>query len=417
MADGQLITDKLKPEKHASQWLGANISRSLIFGFFKRLNVGRLTIYENGVQHSFGDNDDVHATIQVHDQRFYASLIKNGSIGAAESYIHGWWDSPNVTNVVELFSANLHVIDSIEKIVNFFTAPYQPIARWLQRNTKKRAKQNIVAHYDLGNNLYSRFLDSTMLYSSAIYPTPSSTLLEASTNKLKVICESLELKATDHIVEIGTGWGGLAIYAATHYGCKVTTTTISDEQYRYTKELIINNGLQDRIELLQSDYRDLEGQYDKLVSIEMIEAVGHKYFNEYFRVCNRLLKPNGKMLIQAILIADERYEIYKKGTDFIQKYIFPGSALPSKSTILQIVSQNTEMQLVNYLAFGDSYARTLADWRAAFNNNWQAIKPLGYDENFKRLWNFYLYYCEGGFLQKRIDVAHFLFEKNVICNT
>jgi cyclopropane-fatty-acyl-phospholipid synthase len=250
-----------------------------------------------------------------------------------------------------------------------------------------------------------------MLYSSAIYPSESASLHQAQCHKLKVICDTLALNENDHLLEIGTGWGALALYAAKHYGCKVTTTTISNQQYDYAKTLFESEGVADRITLLKQDYRDLTGSYSKLVSIEMIEAVGHKHFREYFEQCNDRLKSGGKMLIQSILIDDDRYHSYRKGEDFIQKYIFPGGALPSKQVIYDCINKYTQLKPLDFFAFGYDYARTLADWRENFNRNWESIKTFGYDEKFRRLWNFYFHYCEGGFWQDRIDVAHFVFEK------
>lgn len=392
------------------------LSRQLVFAFFNRIRHGQVKVVETvrNPEHKeflFGNNNEFEATIFIHDTRFYSRLILGGSIGAGESYIEGWWDSPDVTKVIEFFSINLDLINDIEDKLNWLKKPLQPIINLLNTNTRKKAKKNIVAHYDLGNELYSRFLDPTMLYSSAIYPSEQSTLHEASLNKLKVICDSLQLKPGEHLLEIGTGWGALAIYAAKHYDCYVTTTTISEEQYRYVSDLVEASGLTSKVTLLKSDYRDLTGKFDKLVSVEMIEAVGHRYFDEYFSICAERLNPGGRMLIQSILIEDDRYDSYKSSTDFIQKYIFPGGALPSKQVVYESVKNNTTLLPIDFQAFGHDYAKTLNAWRVSFNNNWQKIKPFGYDDKFKRLWNFYFHYCEGGFLQNKIDVAHFVFKK------
>ncbi|WP_144395103.1 SAM-dependent methyltransferase [Pleionea sediminis] len=411
MAESQLITHKLKQTTGISAKISTGISRFLVENFFRQMQIGEVTLIENGDKKVFGKNQDIKAQIIVNDTRFYSRLLSGGSIGAGEAYIEGWWDSPDTTAVVELFAANLDIIDRIEGLVDWVKLPFKRILKPFKTNTKKRAKKNIVAHYDLGNVLYKNFLDPTMLYSAAIYPDEKASLYEASLHKLKVICDSLELSKDDHLVEIGTGWGGLAVFAAKNYGCKVTTTTISEEQYNYTAQLLKENGIDDKVTLLKRDYRELEGQFDKLVSIEMIEAVGHEYLSEYFQVCNRLLKPGGKMLIQSILIDDNRYDQYVKGEDFIQKYIFPGGALPSKKIVHDTVAANTSLRPIGYFSFGYDYARTLEDWRKAFNKNWAEIRTAGYDDKFYRLWNFYFHYCEGGFWQDRIDVAHFVFEK------
>lgn len=416
MAESRLITDKINKKSSFIDMTLTRLSRQLVFAFFNRIRHGQVKVVETvrNSEHKeflFGNNNEFEATIFIHDTRFYSRLILGGSIGAGESYIEGWWDSPDVTKVIEFFSINLDLINDIEDKLNWLKKPLQPIINLLNTNTRKKAKKNIVAHYDLGNELYSRFLDPTMLYSSAIYPSEQSTLHEASLNKLKVICDSLQLKPGEHLLEIGTGWGALAIYAAKHYDCYVTTTTISEEQYRYVSDLVEASGLTSKITLLKSDYRDLTGKFDKLVSVEMIEAVGHRYFDEYFSICAERLNPGGRMLIQSILIEDDRYDSYKSSTDFIQKYIFPGGALPSKQVVYESVKNNTTLLPIDFQAFGHDYAKTLNAWRVSFNNNWQKIKPFGYDDKFKRLWNFYFHYCEGGFLQNKIDVAHFVFKK------
>jgi cyclopropane-fatty-acyl-phospholipid synthase len=416
VAESRLITDKINKKSSFIDMTLTRLSRQLVFAFFNRIRHGQVKVVETvrNSEHKeflFGNNNEFEATIFIHDTRFYSRLILGGSIGAGESYIEGWWDSPDVTKVIEFFSINLDLINDIEDKLNWLKKPLQPIINLLNTNTRKKAKKNIVAHYDLGNELYSRFLDPTMLYSSAIYPSEQSTLHEASLNKLKVICDSLQLKPGEHLLEIGTGWGALAIYAAKHYDCYVTTTTISEEQYRYVSDLVEASGLTSKITLLKSDYRDLTGKFDKLVSVEMIEAVGHRYFDEYFSICAERLNPGGRMLIQSILIEDDRYDSYKSSTDFIQKYIFPGGALPSKQVVYESVKNNTTLLPIDFQAFGHDYAKTLNAWRVSFNNNWQKIKPFGYDDKFKRLWNFYFHYCEGGFLQNKIDVAHFVFKK------
>lgn len=282
---------------------------------------------------------------------------------------------------------------------------------FFNRNTKEGSRNNISAHYDLGNGFFTLFLDQSMMYSSAIYPQCDASLAEAAEFKLQRVCEKLQLKPQDHLLEIGTGWGGLAIYAATHYGCRVTTTTISREQYDFACARIKSLGLEDRIKVLFDDYRDLQGQFTKLVSIEMIEAVGHEHYDQYFSTCSALLAPDGLMLIQAITIADQRYEQAKKSVDFIQRYIFPGGSLPSIAVIAESIKRNTDLTIVQMEDIGEHYAQTLKHWREAFLAKLEQVRAQGFDERFIRMWEFYLCYCEGGFMERSIGTAQLLFAK------
>jgi len=278
-------------------------------------------------------------------------------------------------------------------------------------NSRKQAKRNILAHYDLGNRLYRTFLDTHMQYSSAIYRAGDDTLEQAQINKMQRICEQLRLTEQDHLVEIGTGWGGLAIFAAKNFGCRVTTTTISDEQYQHCQQRIIEEGLDDRITLLNKDYRELTGQYDKLVSVEMIEAVGRKYLPGYFAKANELLKPGGLAMIQAITIADQRFDVYSRTEDFIQKHIFPGGFLPSLQLMSELLANKTELIIRDIHDIGLDYAKTLKDWRENFVARTQELEESGYGEQFRRLWEYYLGYCEGGFLERRISAVQLLTSK------
>jgi len=285
------------------------------------------------------------------------------------------------------------------------------LSHWQNRNTQSGSKRNILAHYDLGNELYTRFLDAEMMYSSAIYPTETSSLEQAQHYKLKTICERLSLNKNDHLLEIGTGWGGLAIYAAKHYGCRVTTTTISDAQYQYAQARIQKLGLSNQITLLKEDYRDLTGGYDKVVSIEMIEAVGYEFLPSFFKQCNDRLKPGGKLLIQAITIADQRFDYYKNNVDFIQKYIFPGGFLPSVNILSQHITAHSDLVVESLDDIGLDYAKTLNDWRVNFLNSWSELTQFGYDDNFKRLWLYYFAYCEGAFLERSTSAVHLVARK------
>jgi len=349
--------------------------------------------------------------IVIKNSKTYRKILLGGSVAAGESYIQGWWSSPDLTKVIQVLGREQGVQDEIEKRL----AKVMAIPSWIyhkaRKNTRSGSKKNILAHYDLGNSLYEQFLDKEMLYSSAIYPSSDASLEEAQLHKLKTICERLELKKGETLLEIGTGWGALAIYAAQHYGVKVTTTTISEEQFVYTQARINSLGLEENITLLKSDYRDLSGQYDKLVSIEMIEAVGHEYLAGFFATCNMHLKPHGKMLIQAITIADQRYDQYRSSVDFIQRYIFPGGCLPSISVMANNINNKTDMVITSLHDIGMDYARTLQHWREQFESSLLEIKKLGYNDDFIRLWHFYFCYCEGAFLERNISTVHLIAAK------
>ncbi|WDE08366.1 class I SAM-dependent methyltransferase [Thalassomonas viridans] len=358
-----------------------------------------------------GEQQAVTAKLVVHDLSLYRDLVLKGSIGAGEAYIDGKWSSPDLTAVIRIFARAQQMTDSLESSKSWFKRIQHALFHWGNRNTPDGSKKNIAAHYDLGNELYSRFLDPQMMYSCAIYPKPEASLSEAQYHKLETICRRLELKEEDHLLEIGTGWGGLAIYAAMYYGCKVTTTTISKEQYQYAREQIDKLGLGGQITLLQKDYRDLTGKYDKLVSIEMIEAVGYDYLESFFSQCEQRLKSGGKMLLQSITIADQRFDYYRNNVDFIQRYIFPGGFLPSITEIARRSQVHTNMVVEKIDDIGLHYAKTLGHWRERFLDSWLELTELGYDERFKRLWLYYFGYCEGAFLERAISTVHVVFRK------
>ena len=386
--------------------------RDVIFKLLGKLNDAKLEVIEGEEYFTFGDQSaKLCGKIIVHDTSFYKDVVVQGSLGAAESYLDGKWCSPDLTSVIQVMARNQDQLDRIEDQVKWFNKLNKWLLRRKNLNTEQGAKRNILAHYDLGNELYTRFLDPSMQYSCAIYSKKDDTLAQAQQHKMRTLCERLEIKASDHIIEIGTGWGGLAIYMAEHYGCQVTTTTISDAQYQYAAEKIQQLGLSDRITLLKKDYRQLTGQYNKLVSIEMIEAVGHEYLDTFLTKCSDLLKPDGKMLIQSITIADRRYDRYRKNIDFIQKYIFPGGCLPSVAIITNKMAQNTDLVVHEMHDIGLHYARTLHDWRMEFEKSWGQLVELGYSDDFRRLWLFYLCYCEGAFLQRVISTHHVIARK------
>ena len=389
-----------------------NTSRSILFKLLAKLEEGSLTIQEQDETHHFGnEQSDLKAHVIVHDQSLYSKVLTGGTNAAGECYFNGLWDSPDVTAVVRVMVRNEALMDTIDKKYTFFTQTAQRFYHLAKRNSKEGSKKNIVAHYDLGNDFYKLFLDETMMYSSAVFNTPETTLHEAQIQKLDDICQRLQLKAGESVVEIGTGWGGFALYAAKNYGVNVTTTTISEEQHAWAEGEIDKQGLGDQITLLKEDYRNLEGKYDKLVSIEMIEAVGHSYLPTFFKMCNALLKPNGKMLIQAITIADQRYDHYRKQTDYIQRYIFPGGFLPSTGIMNKTIAKHTDMKVVGTTDIGLDYAITLKKWSERLEAVRGQLKDLDLDETFYRMWQFYFYYCEGGFRERVISTVHLVAEK------
>ncbi len=381
-------------------------SRSLILRMLTGLQHGQIILQEGHKKWFFGKGGSLRAHITVNDKSFYRKVLLGGSIGGGEAYVDGIWKVDDLTALVRIMVLNMGFLDRMERGFAWLLRPVDLLRHALNANSKSRSRRNILAHYDLGNDMYATFLDPTMMYSSAIYPRADASLEEASAHKLATICRKLDLQPTDRVIEIGTGWGGFAIYAAKNYGCHVTTTTISDAQYQEAVKRVKEAGLTDRITLLRSDYRDLTGQYDKLVSIEMIEAVGHRFLPVFFAKCGDLLKPDGKMLLQAITITDQKYKQYAGTVDFIQRYIFPGGCLPSNTRMLQLIAEKTDMVVRQLDDFGFDYARTLRDWRSRFNESFAGLHSKGYDETFRRLWEYYLCYCEGGFLERSISVVH-----------
>jgi len=388
------------------------LPKAMLLRLLDKLQHGHLTIIDGQESYHFGDDAlPLHAQINVHDQSFYRKALFHGTVGAGESYIDGHWDCPELTKLVQLLSRNMAMLDRIDHVIS---APMQWARRFsnlFKRNSKQGSKRNILAHYDLGNDFYKLFLDDTLAYSCGIFADGDNDLYNAQLRKFETICQRLELKAGEHLLEIGTGWGGLAIYAAQKYGVHVTTTTISERQHQYTEERIEALGLQDQITLLKQDYRDLTGQYDKIVSVEMIEAVGHRYFATYFKKCESLLRPGGRMLIQSITIADQRYDRYRNQVDFIQRYVFPGGFLPSINAISNCMKKNTQLQICDVHDMGQHYAKTLRHWSERLKASKPALEQQGKDSEFYRLWQFYFQYCEGGFLEGGISTVHVLANK------
>jgi len=386
------------------------IARYLVFKRLHRITDERLIVREDRAVHAFGSCCSTTASISVIDPRFYGSVALGGHIGAAEAYASGWWTTDDLTAVIRLFARNRAVMDDLETGFARLLRPVRAVAHALNRNSRGGSRRNIAAHYDLGNEFFSLILDETMTYSSGYFEHPNATLADASRAKYDRLCRKLELHPGDHVIEIGTGWGGFAIHAARHYGCRVTTTTISQEQFQLAQQRVAEAGLDNRITVLLSDYRDLKGQYDKLVSIEMIEAVGHQFFGEYFEKCAALLKPEGLAAIQAITIQDRYYDEARRNVDFIKRYIFPGSCLPAMAPMMSACAK-TDLRLVHAEDIGPHYARTLREWHRNLDRNSASIGELGHDEFFRRIWKFYFAYCEGGFSEGVIGVSQLVFAK------
>ena len=383
-----------------------HLYKKIIHQRLSQIKDAHIIIKDGKSINKFGKPGNLSAKINILDIVFYKNIILGGTIGASESFIRGEWSSPNLTNVIRVLARNTEAQDKLENLFTLLSQPFLKVMHKLNENSVRGSKKNISRHYDLSNDFFSLFLDKNMMYSSAIYKSRKTSLDDASTNKLDVICKKLNLKKTDHVIEIGTGWGGFAIYAAKNYGCKVTTTTISIEQYKFAKQKIKEAGLGKKIKVLLKDYRLLKGQYDKLVSIEMIEAVGYQFYDEYFKIIGQLLKNDGEALIQAITIKDQRYSKAIQSVDFIQKYIFPGSCIPSITAIQNSLTSSTDLVINDIRDIGHHYARTLADWRKRFLKNKQEIRKLGFDDKFLRMWLFYFAYCEGGFEEKVISDIH-----------
>ena len=389
-------------------WVTKLVAKSL-FEKIRDLRGGAFRVIWSGQTVVYGDkNADTIIDIEIHDESFFYALATRGSVGAGEAYMDGAWSTPDLVGALRLILMNYHILESMEGGIAALSRPLLGAYHRVRKNTVSGSKKNISAHYDLSNEFFELMLDETMMYSSGMYATPETTLYEASVAKLDAICRKLQLCADDHVLEIGTGWGGFAVHAAKHYGARVTTTTISKEQYRFAKERVEREGLEDRITLLLKDYRELEGTYDKLVSIEMIEAVGHHFYETFFEVCQARLKPDGAALIQAITIADHVFEAARDSVDFIKRYIFPGSCIPSVTALCQAASKASDLKLFHLEDIGEDYARTLLDWRERFFDRLDDVKALGFDERFIRMWDFYLCYCAAGFQRRHISDVHLL---------
>lgn len=393
----------------------ARLGRRLLLGQLAQLRDGELRIVEaDGVEHRFGRRTprlDVSVTLHVDHPQLYADAAFGGTVGAGEAYIRGLWRCDDLTGLVRIFVANRELMNGMDSRWSLVSRPFLKVFHLLNRNSRQGSARNIAAHYDLGNGLYELMLDPTMAYSCGIFTRDDATLEQASLAKFDAVCRKLALRPGERVVEIGTGWGGLAIHAAANYGCHVTTTTISREQHDYAKEKIARLGLGDRVTLLLEDYRDLKGRFDKAMSIEMIEAVGANYLDTYLAKCSSLLEDHGAMLLQAITIQDQYYDQARKSVDYIQRFIFPGSFIPSVGVIASSLARATDMKIFHLEDIGPHYAPTLRAWRENFFANLAQVRRLGYPDSFVRLWEYYLCYCEGGFAERQLGDVQLLLTK------
>lgn len=383
---------------------------------FSRITGGSIQIDDADDSRSIGvsdreSSDHLSVKLDVFDPSFYIRTLLGGTIGSAESYMDGQWMASDLTNLIRILVRNIESITSLDRT----WSSIQKMGHWLlhklRRNTVAGSRKNIHQHYDLGNEFYQLFLDPTMNYSSGIFPGDGSNMLHSSLFKMNWICEKLQLKSDDHVVEIGTGWGGLACFMAKHYGCQVTTTTISRQQFEFAQSQVKAAGLSDRVNVLLKDYRDLDGKFDKLVSVEMIEAVGHQYFDQYFHKCNNVLKDDGLMLLQGITMSQQNYQAHLKNVDFIRRYIFPGGCLPSIVGIGESIGRTGDMRIVHLEDITTHYEKTLQQWRYQFFKNIARVRELGYDDRFIRMWHFYLCYCEAAFAERRVNTVQMVMAK------
>ncbi len=405
----EILASPLPLSSRARPGLLPALGRRLVLAKLAGLRHGRLELAEAGQSWRFGQGDGVR--IEVRDPAFWAAVAFGGSVGAGEAYMDGLWDCDDLTGLTRLLLRNRAVLDGMEQGLARLSAPLRGLLHRMNRNTRAGSRRNIAAHYDLGNDFYRLWLDETLMYSSAVFERPGMSLRDASTAKLARICRKLDLQPGDHVLEIGSGWGGFALHAAGRHGCRVTTVTLSRQQCDLARARVAAAGLDHLVEVSLTDYRDLDGQYDKLVSIEMVEAVGAEHLDTYFRQCGRLLKPDGAMLLQAITIADQRYEAALKEVDFIQKHIFPGGFLPSVTALTAAMTRASDLRPAQLEDIGPHYAETLARWRANFLAELDAVRAQGFDERFIRMWLFYLCYCEGGFRERDIGTVQMLLAK------
>ena len=412
MADTIVPGETTRPLPKTPTWRD-RWARKLVLRRLTNLRWGRLEVVETAGRNTFGQatagQPDVTLTVQ--SPRFFSAIALRGSLGAAESYFDGAWSCSDLPALIRMMVRNEAVLRQVEGGWARLAAPAARLLHWLRRNTRAGSRSNIAAHYDLGNDFYSLFLDETMTYSSGIFERPDATLAEASVAKYDRICRKLGLTAADRVLDVGCGWGGFAVHAASKYGCRVTGVTISQEQLAYARDQVAERRLDDRVELRLQDYRDLDGQYDKLVSIEMIEAVGHQYLSRFVRRCSDLLKPDGQLALQAITIGDQRYAQHIRTVDLIKRYIFPGGCLVSVTAVCDAATKATDLHLVHMEDITPSYARTLKLWRERFLSQADKVRAMGFPDSFLRLWEYYLAYCEGAFTERYVRTVQMIFNK------
>ncbi len=408
----ETVVSARTPLDGLSQSHSGDLSTRLAYKLLGQIRRGSLTVVNAGITQTFGqDGEGPNCIVRVHDQVVFRKLIRGGSVGAAEAYMDGDWSTDDLTSVIRLFLQNRQILEDMETRMSWVRRLGLKLYHLGRRDSLSGSRRNIAEHYDLGNEFFQLFLDPTMMYSSGVFPSRSDSMEQASVNKMAVVCEKLSLGEDDHLLEIGTGWGGLAVYAAQHYGCRVTTTTISTEQYEHARAKVEAAGLTGQVTVLNQDYRELSGAFDKLVSIEMIEAVGLEHISTYLQKCASLLKPGATMLLQSITIADQRFHAASRAVDFIQRYIFPGGALPSITMLMAEATRSTDLRAFGLEDITEHYAVTLHKWREAF---WEAVpqvRELGFDDYFIRMWDYYLAYCEGGFMERAISCVHLQFHK------
>jgi cyclopropane-fatty-acyl-phospholipid synthase len=394
-----------------------NFYRTIVLNLLVKMNLGKLTVtLPEGQTIVLGNTDEMHANIKVNDNVFFKKVLISGDVGFGESYVDGDWDTSSITDVIKWTILNVENMVSISGSKRSFDPTtllngINKVLHKFNKNTKSGSKKNIEYHYDLSNDFYKLWLDESMTYSCGVFSSKETTLNEAQKNKYEALAKKLELKDTDHVLEIGTGWGGFSTYIAKEYGCKVTTTTISEEQYKYSKDLIKTLGLENQITLLKDDYRNLVGTFDKVASIEMIEAVGHEFLPSYFESCANRLKPDGIFALQVITSPDSRYNQFKDGVDWIQKHIFPGSLLPAVGEMNRVINKVSDLHLLKFDDYGHHYARTLNQWFINFNEKLSEVKELGFDNKFIRKWNYYLNYCEAAFDMRNISVVQLAYTR------
>lgn len=407
------MSDLLANSQNSSAAFGAidRLARRVVVRQLAGLRDGELTLSDAGGEILLGKPADLQATLFVHQPRFFRQAVLGGTLSVAESYLRGDWDCDDLTSLFRIFVRNRNSAERLDGGVTKIANTIHRLFHWWHANTRSGSRQNIAAHYDLGNDFFRLWLDETMAYSSGIFPTPRASLREASIEKFDRVCRKLNLRPSDEVLEIGTGWGGFAVHAAKNFGCHVTTTTISREQFRIASQRVREAGLENRVMLLQEDYRDLCGQFDRLVSIEMIEAVGNRNFDQYFQQCGRLLRPDGSLMLQAIVMPEQGYQDYLSSVDFIQRYVFPGGCLPSIGAMLASIGRTTDLRFVQAEDFAPHYAETLRRWRRAFCTRLDDVRRLGYSDQFIRLWNYYLCYCEAAFEERHIGVLQIQFDK------